>query len=64
VTFVDSVGLSMLIGLRRLLGARNGMLHLAACATPVLDLIELTSLSRAFTLHDTVAEAEAASAPR
>jgi anti-sigma B factor antagonist len=62
VTFVDSVGLSMLIGLRRLLATRNGTLHLAACATPVLDLMELTSLTRTFTMHDTVAEAEAASA--
>jgi anti-sigma B factor antagonist len=62
VTFLDSAGLSMLVGLRRILFARNGTLHLAACSAPILDLIEITGLSRTFTLHDTVAEAETASA--
>jgi anti-sigma B factor antagonist len=62
VTFLDSVGLSMLIGLRRTLAARSGTLHLAACAAPVLDLLVVTGLTGAFTVHDTVAEAVDASA--
>jgi anti-sigma B factor antagonist len=60
VTFVDSVGLSMLIGLRRILSARGGSLHLAACSPAVAELLELTMLTRTFTLHATVAGAEAA----
>ncbi|HEY0357517.1 MAG TPA: STAS domain-containing protein [Mycobacteriales bacterium] len=62
VTFLDSVGLSLLIGLQRLLSGRDGTLHLAACAVPVLELLDLTRLASTFRLYDTVAEAEAASA--
>jgi anti-sigma B factor antagonist len=62
VTFLDSVGLSLLVGLQRILSARDGVLYLAACTVPVLDLLEVTGLTPAFTLYDTVAEAEAASA--
>lgn len=63
VTFIDSAGLSMLIGLRRIVAARGGELYLAACATPVLELLEITALTVAFTIHGTVAEAVAAAAP-
>jgi anti-sigma B factor antagonist len=60
VGFVDSAGLSMLVGLRRILAARDGMLYLAAARPGFVELLRLTSLTRTFTLHDTVADAEAA----
>jgi anti-sigma B factor antagonist len=62
VTFMDSVGLSLLVGLDRIVSARNGTLHLAACPAPVVELMEITSMTAAFTVHETVAEAEAATA--
>jgi hypothetical protein len=53
----------MLIGLRRIVAARGGELYLAACADPVLQLLEITALTVAFTIRNTVAEAVAAAAP-
>jgi stage II sporulation protein AA (anti-sigma F factor antagonist) len=62
VGFVDSAGLSMLVGLRRILAARGGMLHLAAGRPGFVELLRLTALTRTFTLHETVADAESAAA--
>jgi anti-anti-sigma factor len=60
VSLVDSAGLSMLVGLRRILTARGGMLYLAAGRPVFLELLRITALSGSFALHDTVADAEAA----
>jgi anti-sigma B factor antagonist len=60
VTFLDSAGLSMLIGLRRIMAARGGTLRLAACPPSVAEVLELTGLTRSFEVYATVADAETA----
>jgi anti-sigma B factor antagonist len=60
VTFLDSAGLSMLVGLRRILAARGGTLRLAACSPAVVGVLHLTGLVRSFAVHESLAAAEAA----
>ena len=59
VTFIDSSGLGVLVGLNRQLMRSGGELRLAALTRAVATVFELTRLHRFFEIYDTVEEAVA-----
>ncbi|MBW8485907.1 STAS domain-containing protein [Actinomadura parmotrematis] len=60
VTFCDAAGLALLVGIRRRArGSRLG-LTLAAPRPPVRKLLRITGLDRAFTVHESLAQARGA----
>jgi anti-sigma B factor antagonist len=64
VAFIDSSGLGVLIGARRKTFARHGSFALVCDNDRVMRLLELTSLDKVFTIHDSVDDATARSVPR
>lgn len=64
VSFIDSSGLGVLIGARRKTFARQGSFSLVCDNDRVRRLLELTSLDKVFTIHDSVSEATARSTRR
>jgi anti-sigma B factor antagonist len=60
VDFLDSTALSILIGAQRRLERERCHLGLVATRPPVLRVLEVTGLSRYFTVHDSL---DAALAP-
>jgi anti-sigma B factor antagonist len=60
VPLCDSTGLTALIRIHRLAAARGGRLRLVAPQPPVRALLEMTNLTRIFSVHETVADALAA----
>ena len=57
VDFLDSTGLGALVGSLRRLRLRQGSLKLVTSGGRVLQLFQITGLSRAFALHPSVLEA-------
>jgi len=57
VTFIDSSGLGVLVGLNRQLIRNGGELRLAALTRAVATVFELTRLHRFFEIYDTMEEA-------
>jgi anti-sigma B factor antagonist len=54
VDFLDSSGLGVLVGGLKRLRTQEGSLEIAASGGQILQLFELTGLSRAFAIHPTV----------
>jgi anti-sigma B factor antagonist len=63
VTFCDSGGLSLFVGLHRRTTALGGQLRLACLQPPVTAVLRATNLDRILPLHPTVAEAVNAALP-
>ena len=63
VTFCDSGGLSLFVGLHKRVTAANGQLRLARPQPQVLAVLHATNLDRLLTVHATVDEAVQASSP-
>ncbi|RME81921.1 MAG: anti-sigma factor antagonist [Caldilineae bacterium] len=57
VTFIDSSGLGILVGLNRRLIRNGGELRLARPTRSVATVFEITRLHRFFEIYDTVEEA-------
>jgi anti-anti-sigma factor len=60
VTFVDSMGLGVMLGGMKRLRAQGGELHLVVAGPELRRILEITRLDRLLPLHDTRAEALAA----
>ncbi|MQY04587.1 STAS domain-containing protein [Actinomadura macrotermitis] len=60
VSFCDAAGLALLVGARRRARAHRLGLSLAAPRPPVRKLLRITGLDRAFTVHDSLAQARTA----
>jgi anti-sigma B factor antagonist len=56
VTFVDSMGLGVLVGGMKRLRAAGGELHLVVSAPEVQRILEITLMDRVFPLHETLAD--------
>jgi anti-sigma B factor antagonist len=54
VDFLDSSGLGVLVGGLKRLRTRQGSLEIVTSGGQILELFELTGLSRAFTVHPSV----------
>jgi len=67
VNVMDSCGLSVLIGLKKLVETEGGRLHLVAVSPMILRLFSITRLDRVFEIHATEGDAtlalDAAPAP-
>jgi anti-sigma B factor antagonist len=63
ISFLDSTGIGVLVIALRRTRAFDGSFAIAGARGGALRTLELTGLTRVFTLYDTVAEAEAAIAP-
>ena len=57
VTFMDSAGLGVLVGIQKQARIFRGSLAIVAPSRPVRRILELTSLDRVFRCCDTLAEA-------
>jgi anti-sigma B factor antagonist len=60
VTFVDSMGLGVLVGGMKRLRAAGGELHLVVSAPEVQRVLEITRMDRVIPLHETLADGLAA----
>ncbi|MFC4590170.1 STAS domain-containing protein [Sphaerisporangium corydalis] len=60
LTFCDSTGISVFLGARRALAARDGGVALAGLNPRIERIFRLTGLARAFDTYPTAAEARAA----
>jgi anti-sigma B factor antagonist len=60
VTFVDSMGLGVLVGGMKRLRAAGGELHLVVSGPELLRILEITRMDRVIPLHETLADALAA----
>jgi anti-anti-sigma factor len=60
VTFVDSMGLGVMLGSMKRLRAHGGELHLVVAGPELRRILEITRLDRILPLHDTRADALAA----
>ena len=60
VDFLDSTGLGVLVGSLRRLRIREGSLTLVAGDEKIMEIFQLTGLTRVFTFHSSVPEAIAA----
>ena len=56
VTFVDSMGLGVLVGGMKQLRAAGGELHLVVSAPEVQRVLEITHMDRVIPLHETLAD--------
>ncbi len=63
VDFLDSTGLGALVGGLKRMRLRQGSLELVVSGGRVLQLFDVTGLSRAFALHDSVLDAISADPP-
>lgn len=59
VSFIDSAGLGVLIGLLKRVAARGGDVRLARPQSAVRLVLEITRVTRVFTIFPTVEEASA-----
>jgi anti-sigma B factor antagonist len=57
VTFMDSIGLGVLVGVWRRLGARRGNLALAAPSRSVQHILDATGLAKVLAVYDLDADA-------
>ena len=57
VTFVDSMGLGVLVGGMKRLRADGGELHLVVSGPDLLRILEITRMDRVIPLHETLADA-------
>ncbi len=57
VTFVDSMGLGVLVGGMKRLRADGGELHLVVSGPDLLRVLEITRMDRVIPLHETLADA-------
>ncbi|WP_131737893.1 STAS domain-containing protein [Actinomadura roseirufa] len=57
VTFLDSTGLGVMVGVFRRLGTANGSLVFAGGTAAVRGVFHMTQLTRVFALHDTLDQA-------
>lgn len=57
VTFMDSSGLGMLVGVLKRVRENDGDLALAGVTRPVMRVLTITGLDKVFRMHDSVAEA-------
>jgi anti-sigma B factor antagonist len=60
VTFVDSMGLGVLLGGKQRLAAQGGELHLVVPGPEVRRILEITRLDQILPLHETLPDALAA----
>jgi anti-anti-sigma factor len=60
VTFVDSMGLGVMLGSMKRLRAHGGELHLVVAGPELRRILEITRLDRILPLHETRADALAA----
>ena len=60
VTFVDSMGLGVLVGGMKRLRGQGGELHLVASRPELQRILEITGMDRIIPLHETLADALAA----
>ncbi len=60
VTFVDSMGLGVLLGAMQRLRAEGGELHLVVPGPELRRILEITRIDRLLPLHETVPDALAA----
>ncbi|REE96283.1 STAS domain-containing protein [Thermomonospora umbrina] len=60
VTFLDSTGLGVLVGIYHRLRARNGTMSFVGANERVRRVFHITQLTKIFSLHDTLEEAVAA----
>jgi anti-sigma B factor antagonist len=60
VEFIDSTGLSVLVNLLKRIRTHDGSLRLVCTHERITRLFRITVLPKAFPIHDTVAEAVAA----
>ncbi|TDD71521.1 STAS domain-containing protein [Actinomadura rubrisoli] len=57
VTFLDSTGLGVMIGVFHRLGAANGSMSFAGGSSAVRGVFHVTQLTKVFALHDTLDQA-------
>jgi anti-sigma B factor antagonist len=57
VTFVDSMGLGVLVGCMKRLRAEGGELHLVVSGPELRRILEITRMDRVIPLHETLADA-------
>ncbi|MEW1956426.1 STAS domain-containing protein [Kineococcus sp. NPDC059986] len=62
VEFLDSTGLGVLVGGLKRVRSHDGSLHLVCQREKILKVFRITGLTKVFPIHDTVADAIAASA--
>jgi anti-sigma B factor antagonist len=60
VEFMDSSGLGVLVAVRRRLQSNDGLLRVVCSREPILKVLRITALDRAFPIHNSVDEAVAA----
>lgn len=60
VTFLDSTGLGVLVGIFHRLRARNGTMSFVGANDRVRRVFHVTQLTKIFVLHDTIEDAVAA----
>jgi anti-sigma B factor antagonist len=61
VEFLDSTGLGVLVGGLKRVRAHEGSLRLVCTQERILKIFRITGLTKVFPIHDTVADAVAAS---
>jgi anti-sigma B factor antagonist len=57
VTFMDSTGLGVLVGVLKKVRGHDGRLQLVIDSDRLLKVFRITALTQVFTIHDTVAAA-------
>lgn len=62
VEFIDSSGLGVLVAVRRRLRHNDGLMRVVCSREPILKVLRITALDRAFPVHGTLDEAVAAQA--
>lgn len=61
VDFMDSTGLSVLVGVLKRIKEHDGTLALCCTRDPILKIFSLTGLNQVFPIHSTVEDALAGS---
>lgn len=60
VEFMDSSGLGVLVAVRRRLHNNDGLMRVVCSREPILKVLRITALDRAFPIHGSLDEAVAA----
>lgn len=63
VTFMDSTGLKVLLGIHRRAQLAGGSMAIAGATRPVRKVLSLTGLDQTFAVHDTVDDATGVGSP-